>query len=88
MVTAMLGEHEIDLPLLDDIEAAALINVPVLRLRKLRRRGTGPSFRVVGGMASPRYAVADLLEWLRSQPLGVQMPTGQVRRGKHAIETQ
>lgn len=50
---------------LDEVQAAAVLRVSRSTLLRMRKRGEGPPYRMVGDM--PRYVRGALLEWLRGQ---------------------
>jgi hypothetical protein len=69
--------------LLDETEAAALIGLPVRRLRKHRMAGLGPEFVKVG--SSVYYKRDSLIRYLASLPTGGNgVPTAALKRTRQS----
>ena len=69
---------------LDAAQVAALLQLNIDYVRKLSRQGVLPAHKLPGGRTF-RYFKDEVLEWLRSQPVGDARDgveeTGATRRG-------
>jgi predicted DNA-binding transcriptional regulator AlpA len=63
------GSNSAGLILVTESEVSRLLQVSLARLRKWRVEKRGPRFIKIGSMV--RYRLADLQQWLSSQPTGV-----------------
>lgn len=50
--------------------AAAFLGVSVATIRRWRREGRGPRFKILGRKSMIRYAIKDLQEWWDLLPAG------------------
>jgi len=62
------GSNSAGLTLVTESEVSRLLQVSLARLRKWRVEKRGPRFIKIGSMV--RYRLADLQQWLSSQPTG------------------
>ena len=62
------GSNSAGLILVTESEVSRLLQVSLARLRKWRVEKRGPRFIKIGSMV--RYRLADLQQWLSSQPTG------------------